>query len=1106
MTSTTTVTVLFTDVVGNTALRQRLGDAAAELVLRDHSKVIRDQIGPTGGREVKTIGDSFMVAFDSARKAVDCAIAIQRALADRNRGSPDEQVQVRIGINAGEATEEHGDLFGTAVNAAKYIEGKAQPDQILVPETVKALIGPVKDLAFVDRGRFRLKGFPERWRLYEVVWREGAPAAPAYLERTPFVGRETERAELRRLLEGALRGQGALAMIGGEPGVGKTRLAEELAAEARERGALALIGHCYEMEGAPPYIPFVEVIESAVRAIPPDGLREALGDAAPEVAKLLPELRHLVPDIPPPLELPPEQERHFLFNNLRAFLARAAAARPLLLVLDDLQWADDATLLLLEHIAQGLHEMPVLILGTYRDMELDVARPLARTLEDLVRQRLAHDLALRRLPEAGVAAILRGLSGREPPPSLVQVIFGETEGNPFFVEEVFKHLAEEGRLFDPSGKDWRADLRVGELDVPRGVRLVIGRRLERVCEDCRRVLTAAAVIGRAFTFELLQALVDPSTGSGQAIDEESLLDAVDEAERAHLITSGEGREARFSFAHELIRQTLLSGMSLPRRQRMHLRVAEALEKTYSGNVEEHASDLAHHLYQAGAATDPEKTVRYLALAGDQAVAASAFEDAVRLFGEALSLQEADDPRGRAALLFKKGLAVRSLGRWDTDLDDWREALSIYERLGASEEVGRLCYEIAMHMGWAARVDDMREIVSRGLAALGDTVSAERCLLLAVAGLQATWGPPETADYAVAEEMFARALAMARELGDELLEGPILRNKAVHDHAWCRWRQVLEDARGAELLRAAGNLWDAVDLMSFVAIGLIGLGRLAEAEDVFEEVEREGERLGHASVVWQARLCRPFLIAWRTGDLDSAEQLARDATDFGERHAIGWNFMSQAELGRVLFARGRWDEARAECARAAELEGASVVSDGYVSGLILQIAAHEGRREEFHRLLGRYQSRLSLIQGPITLGLAIVLTGAIEGLAVLGEREAAAKLYRPAKGVVDAGIVLLGGNFGVREATAGIAAACGEQWDRAEEHFETALRQAHELPNVLAQPETRRWYAWMLLDRERPGDREKARELLTEAIAMYRRIGMPKHIEIAEALLAKARGT
>ena len=186
MTSTTTVTVLFTDVVGNTALRQRLGDAAAERALQAHNKLIREQIGPSGGREVKTIGDAFMIAFPSTRKAVDCATAIQRALGARNRANADAQVQVRIGINAGEATEEAGDLCGTAVNVAKYVEAKAQPEQILVTETIKALIGPVQDIHFVDRGRFRLKGFTERWHLYEVPWLDEAAAAhspPSLLRR-----------------------------------------------------------------------------------------------------------------------------------------------------------------------------------------------------------------------------------------------------------------------------------------------------------------------------------------------------------------------------------------------------------------------------------------------------------------------------------------------------------------------------------------------------------------------------------------------------------------------------------------------------------------------------------------------------------------------------------------------------------------------------------------------------------------------------------------------------------------------------------------------------------------------------------------------------------
>src|SRR3989304_2519569 len=213
MASTATVTVLFTAVVGSIGMRTSRGDAAAQEIMHAHDELVRQQIEQHSGQEVKTLGDSFMVAFASARKAVECAVAVQRTLEEHNRRSPSQQVQVRIGLNTGEVVQEGDDLFGAAVDAAKRIESKAKGGQVLVSEAVRAVIGP------------------------------------------PFVGREAERAELRRCLDQVARGQGALVMIGGEPGVGKTRLAEEVMAEARQRGMTALIGHCYEMEGAPPYIP-----------------------------------------------------------------------------------------------------------------------------------------------------------------------------------------------------------------------------------------------------------------------------------------------------------------------------------------------------------------------------------------------------------------------------------------------------------------------------------------------------------------------------------------------------------------------------------------------------------------------------------------------------------------------------------------------------------------------------------------------------------------------------------------------------------------------------------------------------------------------------------
>lgn len=304
MPDTTTVTVLFTDVIGSVELRTSRGDESAHRIMEAHFDLVRRQIEQCSGQEIKTIGDSFMVAFASARSAVNCAVAVQRALAEHNNANPDEQVQVRIGVNTGEAIQKEGDLFGAAVDAAARVMSKAAGGQILVSEHTRGVIGTGEDVVLLDRGPFWLKGFPERWRLYEVLWQEEKISTSVVLPhigyRTPFVGREDERADLRRYLDSARGGQGSLVMIGGEPGVGKTRITEELVAEARRHGFLTLTGHCYEMEGAPPYIPFVEIIESAVRVVRPDNLLNLLGDAAPEAAKLMPQLRQQFPDIPPP--------------------------------------------------------------------------------------------------------------------------------------------------------------------------------------------------------------------------------------------------------------------------------------------------------------------------------------------------------------------------------------------------------------------------------------------------------------------------------------------------------------------------------------------------------------------------------------------------------------------------------------------------------------------------------------------------------------------------------------------------------------------------------------------------------------------------------------
>jgi adenylate cyclase len=445
-----------------------------------------------------------------------------------------------------------------------------------------------------------------------------------------FIGRNIEMAELRAGLADAAAGLGRLFLISGQPGIGKTRLVRELAAAAEGSGMRALAGHCSEHDEAVPYVPFVEILERCVEeASDPNDLRTMLGEEGPELAQLLPKLKRLLPDLPPPLELPSQQARRHLFNCFCDFVARVAREQPMLLVLEDLHWADDSTLSLLDHLTQRLSGLPLLVAVTYRDAELNVASELAEALENLLRGRLATELRLTGLRREEVADILSSLSGQAPPAAIAAEFYRETEGNPFFVEELFRHLEEENRLYDSDGL-FHTELRVAELEVPRSVRLVVERRLARLSDRTRRTLGTAATIGRLFSFELLEASTKADAGS--------LLESVEEGERAGLVfSSAESPNARFEFSHELVRQTVLSDLSAPRRQQLHLHIAEALERLYPDALEDHVNDLAHHLWQAGNAADVDKTVRYLEKAAQNALAQSAHHGALGYLQNALEL-------------------------------------------------------------------------------------------------------------------------------------------------------------------------------------------------------------------------------------------------------------------------------------------------------------------------------------------------------------------------------------------------------------------------------------------------------------------------------------
>jgi len=302
--------------------------------------------------------------------------------------------------------------------------------QILVSDDVREAVEPGRTARFVDSGLFWLKGFPERWRLFEVPWAE-LPAGPRPSAEapplTPLVERDPERANLRRAVDEALTGHGRLVLVAGEAGVGKSRLVAEVAHEAEARGMRALTGHCVDSEGAAPYLPYVEMIEQAVsNPRNPEVLRNALIGVAPEIARIAPALRRLLPSIGSPVELPPELAQRYVWNSVGEFLTRGAQGLPLLLVVEDMHWADESTVLLTEYLAPLLPDLPVLLLGTYRDGEVGVSHPLARVISVLARRRLVDRIGLRGLSPGGVRAMVEALAGQPVPERLVRLIETDT--------------------------------------------------------------------------------------------------------------------------------------------------------------------------------------------------------------------------------------------------------------------------------------------------------------------------------------------------------------------------------------------------------------------------------------------------------------------------------------------------------------------------------------------------------------------------------------------------------------------------------------------------------------------------------------------------------
>lgn len=826
-----TLSVLFTDVVESTAQRCRLGDDVADRLQQVHDEVVAEAVAAHGGVLVKRLGDGALATFPSVADAIGAAVAIQQRLERHAAGAPDdEQLLVRIGISIGDVSIENGDVLGTPVVEAARLCGAATGGEILVAELARLLSRGRGGFAFEPVGEVELKGLPEPVSTCRVLWEplpsplaaRQVPLPPPVAVPAPlsFVGRDAVLASLRSDWEAVRGGGHRTALLAGEPGIGKTRIAGEVARAAHDRGALVLFGRCDE-ELAMPYQPFVEALEFYVSEA---GSGARLGRLAGELVRLVPRLGEVL-DVGEPVSSDPRSEEFRLFEAVTSWLTDAAADGGAMLVVDDLHWATKPTLQMLTHVLRHAPERGaggLFTVATYRDTDIGRAHPLMAMLADLRRLTGVNRHAIGGLTADEVVELAAAAAGHDldaVTSSLAEVVHAETDGNPFFVGEVLRHLIESGAVRRVDGR-WLA---LGDADVPEGVRDVVGRRVNRLSDTANAVLSAASVVGRDVDLDVLVAI----TG----LDEDPVVDALDEAVRARLVE--ETGPERYRFAHALVRTTLYEELSATRTRRLHRRAADAVEKLHPDDV----LGLARHLVAAGPdGGDVSRACRSVLVAGRQAMDRRSSADAETWFRQALELLEDAQPDEQLAVEALVGLGQAQRDQGDSG---YRTTLLEASRRALVLDDVDLLVEAVLANGRGfvsivGQVDDERvELIDAALDLLdrhGDRPSS-RARLTALLSSELVF----SGDMRRSRELGEQAVALARQLGDTTTLANVMVETCLG--AWdpadpagivshCEEAAQLADETGDPALRAVARFFAAGNQLVF--------GRVERARAITEE--------------------------------------------------------------------------------------------------------------------------------------------------------------------------------------------------------------------------------------------------------------------------------
>jgi eukaryotic-like serine/threonine-protein kinase len=906
-----------------------------------------------------------------------------------------------------------------------------------------------------------------------------------------FIGRRAEIEKLTGRLEDSLAGRGRIVFLAGEPGIGKTRTSEEVAAIAARRGARVWMGRCHEGGGAPAFWPWVQILRGLIADPRMVQVIRSMGGRAADIAQLVPEVRAALPDLPAPQLADPEGARFRLFDCLTILMQAASRIEPMLLLLDDLHWADKSSLLLLQFLGREIGDDRLFVVGTYRDAEAQHGHPLAEILPTM-REPVTTKILLQGLPEEEVRAFIGSVSRQQVSQSFARAIFRETEGNPFFIQEILRHLIEEGILFREDGQ-WKSRLRPDEMGLPESVREVIRRRFARLGERCRDVLTRAAVIGREFDTRVLEHVSD--------IAGDELLDVLDEALAARVIGEAPRSPGRYSFMHALIRETLTAELGATRRVRLHRKVGNVLESVYERDLEPHLAELAYHFFEASPGGDIDKAIDYSKRAGDRATSQFAFEEAVVHFQHALRALEhrtSATASERCELLLKVGEA------------HWSAA-----EFAASQEAFKLAAEIAVLPDQKARaalgfagpyaafttgsVDEtLVGLLETALAALPKEDSALRARLMGRLAEMFTFTPKNAEVRPLARE----AVAMARRVGDKPALAHAL--SSLHWVAWSpdnleeRWRSTDEILAisleiGDAQFEAMAHLWRVTEHLF--------KGDVIATAPSFAALERCGRTLPQPYLVWLGAMSRP-LRPFLEGRLDESEQLAYQAVAVGQEREN--NNAAQLFGSQMIFLRHQQGRLEELVDAVKDFTQRFPTTHSWHCALAW-ILAQTGRQPEAREVIERL-GRAGFADIPRDFLWLISAWWVAEAIADVDDARHAEPLYELMRPFADCwmsiSIVICAGS--VSRSLGRLATTLG-RFDAAQAHFEQALAAHQRMGATLWLAHTRFEYAAMLYRRGDGADRARASELLGQALDAAHGLGLKALLEKSLALKLDTEG-